>query len=278
MTGKLDFCIIFYSFLREDSLMTWQNLVLLGSFLSLGLIAAPTRAADMYEAKVFQDQGQTLRYRLLKPAQYDANKKYPLVVFLHGAGERGDDNKAQLKHVASIFTTPQNLAKYPCFVLAPQCPNNQKWSEVDWGASTHKQPKDPSKPMALAMKVIDQLEKDYSIDTSRVYIMGLSMGGYGTWDALGRYPGKFAAGVPICGGGDETMAATIAKTPVWVFHGGSDTTVKTVRSRNMVEAIRKAGGTPKYTEYPGVGHDSWTPATKEPQLLPWLFEQKTKGQ
>jgi predicted peptidase len=236
--------------------------------------SAGAQAADDYEALQFKDQDQTLLYRLLKPLNYDAQKKYPLILFLHGAGERGNDNKAQLMHVVAIFTTPENRAKFPCFVLAPQCPAGQKWSDVNWGAERHQQPEQPATPMALSMKLIAQLEKDYRIDSQRLYVTGLSMGGYGTWDALARYPDRFAAGVPICGGGDENTAAKIAKIPIWVFHGDQDGAVKVTRSRSMVEALKKAGGSPKYTEYPGVGHDSWVPASKDPELLPWLFAQK----
>jgi len=225
---------------------------------------------------VFQDGGRSLPYRLMKPAGYNAEKakSYPLVLFLHGAGERGDDNQAQLKHMVRMFAAADARAKYPCFVLAPQCPANQKWSEADWFAADHRQAEKPSAPMALAVKLIAELEKKYRIDPARRYVMGLSMGGYGAWDAVARYPGMFAAAVPVCGGGDETQAAAIAKLPIWVFHGSADGAVKVTRSRDMVAALRKAGGSPKYTEYPGVGHDSWINASKEPGLLPWLFAQK----
>jgi predicted peptidase len=232
------------------------------------------QAADDYQPHVYKSaDGQSLPYQLLKPSGYDPQKKYPLVLFLHGAGERGTDNHAQLTHVARIFATPENRRTYPCFVLAPQCPPERKWAEVDWSAMHHKTPEKPSIPLALAMEVIAQLQKEYSIDAKRLYVMGLSMGGYGSWDAISRYPETFAAAVPICGGGDEDKAPAIAKIPVWVFHGDHDGAVKVERSRNMVAALKKAGGSPKYTEYPGVGHDSWVPASKEPELLPWLFRQ-----
>jgi predicted peptidase len=242
----------------------------------LGLSTALARAADDYEALVYKGDGGELLYRLLKPKDYDPQQKYPLVLFLHGAGERGSDNSAQLRHVTAIFTAKENREKFPCFVLAPQCPDGQKWSDVDWGASRASQPEKAAKPMALAVKLIGDLEKQYSIDPKRLYITGLSMGGYGTWDAIVRWPDMFAAAVPICGGGDETTADVIAKLPIWVFHGDKDGAVKVERSRNMVEALKKAGGSPKYTEYPGVGHNSWEPASKEPELLPWLFRQKRK--
>jgi predicted peptidase len=242
------------------------------------LIAAPAAAkmpvADDFEPLVFQDNNQSLPYRLCKPAGYDPQKQYPLVLFLHGAGERGTDNQAQLRHVARTFAAKENQLKFPCFVVAPQCPSNAKWVEVNWSADSNRQPEQPSQPMALAIKLLAELQKKYSIDSKRLYVIGLSMGGFGTWDAISRYPDLFAAAVPICGGGDETRAAAIARIPVWVFHGGNDGTVKTIRSRNMVAALQKAGGQPKYTEYAGVGHGCWARAAQEPELLPWLFAQK----
>lgn len=242
--------------------------------LTMAAAAAPLPAADDFEALVFQDHNQKLPYRLCKPLGYDSQKHYPLVLFLHGAGERGTDNLVQLKHVVRIFATKKNQERYPSFVVAPQCPVSARWVEVDWGADSHRQPEEASQPMALVVKLLAELDKAYSVDSKRRYVIGLSMGGFGTWDAISRYPDLFAAAVPICGGGDETRAAAIAQIPVWVFHGGSDTTVKTIRSRNMVAALRKAGGQPRYTEYPGVGHGSWTRASQERELLPWLFAQK----
>jgi predicted peptidase len=124
------------------------------------------------------------------------------------------------------------------------------------------------------MELIDQLQGKYPVDASRLYITGLSMGGFGTWDALQRWPDRFAAAVTICGGGDTRMAAKIAHVPIWVFHGARDPVVKPDRSRKMVQAIKDAGGKPKYTEYPQAGHDSWTATYKDPEVLKWLFAQR----
>jgi predicted peptidase len=135
-------------------------------------------------------------------------------------------------------------------------------------------PKDPSEPLRLALETIDALQKEFPIDAKRLYVTGLSMGGYATWDALCRYPAKFAAGVPICGGGDESKVALMAKVPVWAFHSEDDNVVKVIRTRNMIEAMKKAGGDPKYNEYKGLGHGSWGKAYAEPDLLPWLFAQR----
>jgi predicted peptidase len=229
----------------------------------------------LLEKKVFTgSDGKELKYRLLKPDHYDPKKSYPLVVFLHGAGERGDDNTAQLIHGVGDFASEENRKKYPCFLVAPQCPKNQKWNDVDWGAATHTLPKEPSESGRLVLELIPAIQKEYSIDAKRLYITGLSMGGYGTWDLIARKPDLFAAAVPICGGADEATAPTIAKLPIWVFHGAKDPAVKVERSRRMVEALKKAGGEPKYTEYADVAHDSWVKAYKDPEMMKWLFAQK----
>lgn len=236
-----------------------------------------TVAADdsLYVAKVYTDSaGVKLPYRLLVPADYDAKQRYPLVLFLHGAGERGADNKAQLIHGTKVFTTPENRKKYPTFVVVPQCANGHKWVEVDWSADSHKQPKQPSVPMRLTLELLSDLQKEYSIDAKRLYVTGLSMGGYGTWDLLARHPKLFAAGAPVCGGGDPATAAKFAKTPVWAFHGALDGAVKPKRSHEMIAALKKAGAKPRYTEYDKVGHNSWDNAYADPELLKWLFAQK----
>jgi predicted peptidase len=230
---------------------------------------------DMLEKKTYTGaDGKTLPYRLLKPLNYNPKEKYPLVVFLHGAGERGDDNDKQLVHGVPEFLTPENRKDYPCFLIAPQCPEGKKWVEVDWSAESEIQPKEPSEPMRLTLGLIGQMRKDYPIDAKRIYVTGLSMGGFGAWDVIARRPDLFAAAVPICGGGDETTATKIAKIPIWAFHGAKDPAVNVNRTRHMIAALKKAGGEPKYTEYPDEGHASWVPAYKDAAMMKWLFAQK----
>lgn len=224
----------------------------------------------------FEANGKKLPYRFMKPEKVEEGKKYPLVIFLHGAGERGNDNQLPLVHGVKEFAKPSSRKDYPCYLIAPQCPNGQKWAEVDWSARAHATPEKPSESAQLLLQVLELLQKNHSIDPNRIYVTGLSMGGYGTWDLLTRHPGKFAAGIPVCGGGDETQAKKIAAIPVWVFHGAKDTAVKPERSRNMVKALEAAGGKPKYTEYPDVGHDSWNKAYADPETIKWLFSQKRK--
>jgi predicted peptidase len=224
------------------------------------------------EKKIYTDPaGKKLPYRLLLPDDYDKSKKYPLVLFLHGAGERGDNNEAQLRHGVAEFARDENRKKYPCILIAPQCPKDEKWG--DWTANAPLA-KEPTEPNRLAFELVDAIQKEYSVDPKRIYVTGLSMGGFGTWDLISRHPDKFAAAVPICGGGDPKQADKIARIPIWVFHGAKDTAVKVERSREMIEAIKKAGGMPKYTEYPEEGHFSWVPAYKDAAMFKWLFEQK----
>jgi predicted peptidase len=237
--------------------------------------AEPKEGTQMLQKMTYTDaDGNTLPYRLLKPLNYNPKEKYPLVVFLHGAGERGDDNDKQLVHGVPEFLTPENRKDYPCFLIAPQCPEGKKWVEVDWSAQSHKEPQEPSEPMRQTLGLIDQMQKDYPIDAKRIYVTGLSMGGFGTWDVIARKPDLFAAAVPICGGADESTATKIVKIPIWAFHGAQDPAVRVSRTRNMIAALKKAGGEPKYTEYPDEGHASWVPAYKDAAMMKWLFAQK----
>src|SRR5262249_1451408 len=210
------------------------------------------------EKKTYTDaKGKALPYRLLLPENYDPKQKYPLVVFLHGAGERGTDNDKQLIHGVPEFAKAENRKKYPCILIAPQCPNDEKWGDWTVNAPLAKEPTEPGR---LVLELIDAIQKENSGDSKRIYLTGLSMGGFGTWDLISREREKCAAAVPICGGGDVKQAPKLTKIPIWVFHGAKDGAVKVERSREMVEAIKKAGGEPKYTEFPSEGHASWVPA------------------
>lgn len=227
--------------------------------------------SDLFDKLLYTSKKDVLPYRLLKPVNPGALESFPLLIFLHGSGERGTDNESQIKHISDLALDPKYRGKYPCYILAPQCPKGELWAEHNKDGSTKPT---PTRPMQLVIELIDKICTDFPIDKSRIYITGLSMGGYGTWDLLVRYPNKFAAAVPVCGGGDEKLAAKIKHVPVWAFHGAKDDVVHPRRSRTMVRALQDAGGTPGYTEYPDIGHDSWVQAYQEPHLLPWLFKQK----
>jgi predicted peptidase len=238
----------------------------------------PVELSKLYEPREFVGKsGNPLKYRLIKPVDYKFGKKYSLILFLHGAGERGDDNAATLRHGAKDLANPQTRAKYPAYVVIPQCPTGKKWSEVDWSKESSELPQDPSDPMQSIKELIDDMVENAGVDRNRIYITGLSMGGYGTWDAIARYPGFFAAAAPICGGGDPKTVGKFKSLPIWCFHGAKDPVVKVVRSREMIEALQKVGSNVKYTEYPDAQHDSWTQTYSNPELLDWMFAQRRES-
>lgn len=241
--------------MNRSSLMS--VLFLKFSFILLVNVGMAQNNFSPFEKDIFILAEDTLPYRLLKPNSADSTV-YPLVIFFHGSGERGNNNNAQLKHIAPLFLNEANRTQYPCFVLAPQCKKGSYWGGV-------------ARPL---FTLIDEIIAKYPIDKKRIYITGVSMGGYGTWWLLGKFPNRFAAAIPVCGGGDARWAKSFAQTPVWAFHGSKDNTVTPDKSRTMIEAMKKAGGSPKYTEYPEVGHQSWINAYREPEILSWLFSQK----
>ena len=222
----------------------------------------------------FIGSASSLPYRLLQPETSEAQRRYPLVVFLHGAGERGADNEQQLIHGVPEFARPERRAAEPCFLIAPQCPVGHRWVETDWGGEAHTMAAEPSLPLRALLELLDRLPQELPIDLQRVYITGMSMGGFGAWEALARRPELFAAAVLVCAGADLATAPIVARTPQWAFHGALDDAVPVQRSRTMIAALRQAGGSPRYTEYPAVGHDSWNPACADPEMHAWLFKQK----
>ena len=218
---------------------------------------------------------QPFRYRLLRPARVEPGRRYPVVLFLHGAGERGSDNTAQLKFLPTWMADPELRERHPCFLVAPQCRTDHRWVEVPWtDTQSTPQAPEPTTDLAAAVAALDAVLAAEPADADRVLLTGLSMGGYGSWTLAARSPERFAAVLPICGGGDEATAPRLAKLPIWAFHGDGDKVVPVGRSRSMIEAIRAAGGAPTYSELEGVGHDSWTPAYRDPAVLDWFFAQR----
>jgi predicted peptidase len=218
-------------------------------------------------------------YRLLAPNKLGPAAKYPLVILFHGSGERGSDNEKQLANGVRRFAKAESRSQYPCFVLVPQCPTNLNNQPTMWTGSREemrglKLAPEPAAPLQTALELLSMIQEKNPIDLDRVYITGISMGGFATWEALIRHPQDFAAAVAVCGGGDVRFADRIKHIPVWAFHGAEDPVVPVICSQSMIEALTKAGGIPRYTEYPGVGHNSWDRAFDEPELLSWLFSQK----
>ena len=239
---------------------------------------------DIYQKKeLATGDGKTLPYRILLPENYDKTKKYPLVLVLHGAGERGNDNEKQLTHGAKLFIADSNRKKFPAIVLFPQCPSDSSWGsvKVDRSKTPFSFSFDYTMAQTWAMKavinLVSQVSSGESVDKSRIYITGLSMGGFGTFEAVYQYPNLFAAALPICGGGDMVHYDNrVKKTSFWVFHGAADAVVNVENSRTMVKKLQSLHVPVKYNEYPGVNHNSWDNAFAEPDYLSWMFSKKRK--
>lgn len=245
--------------------------------------AADSQAGSLegYTEQTFTDaDGNKHRYRLLFPAGYqaDADTRHPLVLLLHGAGERGDDNQAQLRHGAAEFARADRQAAYPCFVVVPQVPRESRWVDADWSQRDGRGsfPDKPSPSMQAALGIVRQWIDSGRVEPERIYVTGLSMGGYGSWFAGAHANDLFAAAVPICGGGDPSWADRYGKLPIWAFHGTDDRAVPVERSQEMIAALKTAGHQPeaKYTEYEGAGHDVWTRTYQRDDLFQWLFSQR----
>lgn len=228
----------------------------------------------------FMVNGYTLPYRIQFPADYNPDKQYPLVVFLHGAGERGNDNERQLVN-GKQFLTDNFVALYPAIVIAPQCPSGSYWANVErhdlegklmfnFGFSDYATP-----PMVTLQALINNWLLSGKVDTNRVYVGGLSMGGMGTLELLWRMPDTFAAAFAICGGSNiDKLSLYANNTALWLFHGDADAVVPVQCSRDIYSQLKKLGGDVKYTEYQGVNHNSWDNAFNEKALVPWLFEKQ----
>ena len=221
------------------------------------LIRLPLQAAEPGKQQA-ESAGTkpSIHFLLHLPKSYGADKvkKWPVIVFLHGSGERGSDI-----NLVKVHGPPKLVEKdpeFPFIVVSPQCPSGERWT-----------------PKILS-GMLDEVVAKYSADQTRIYLTGLSMGGSGTWDWAAAEPQRFAALVPICGRGDTRTADTIKHLPMWVFHGAKDSPASVVAAEEIVKAVEKAGGKPKFTVYPDAGHDSWTMTYNNPELYKWLLEQK----
>jgi len=258
-----------------------KQIVLITALFALPAFAG--RAQTGFLNRTVMEAGEEYRYQVYVPADWNDHKKWPVILFLHGAGERGDDGLLQ-SDVGLGHAIRKNAAAFPFIVVMPQCRKGKVWTQPDMEAQ--------------ALGALDRSIKEFHGDRERVYLTGLSMGGFGTWDLAAKYPGRFAAYVVICGGISPLpqlpeIAVTLAKehkvadpyaetvrlvgkTPVWVFHGDADPAVPVEESRKMKAALEAAHANVRYTEYAGVGHESWDNAYAEPDLVPWLLQQRTQ--
>ena len=239
----------------------------------LGLMAQNST----YQVATYQHKGKSLPYRLLLPEDYDIKKKYPLLVFLHGAGERGSDNELQLTHGSDQFLTSVFRKKYPAIIVFPQCPKDAYWAtilsrEVPLKFSYSKRPK-KNPTLDLVEGMLKTVLSNYAIDKSRIYVGGLSMGAMGTFELVYRNPRLFAAAFAICGGANPKIARKIRR-PMWrIDHGEADSVVPFTLSKQIAAALKKKKALVSFNRYPGVNHNSWDKVFADPSFLPWLFSQ-----
>lgn len=227
---------------------------------------APGMKADMAGiptgiiTKTMETRGESRTYAVYVPRGYDPAKEWPLVVFLHGRGERGDDGLLQTD-VGIGHAIRKNPGRFPCIVVMPQCPDTGYWN--------------------AAFEDIDTCIADtlaaYTIDEDRMYLTGLSMGGYGTWTYGAKNAGRFAALIPICGGGRPKDAEILAKVPIRAFHGDADSVVSPNESQKMVDVVKAAGGDVELTLFPDVGHNSWDDTYGDPKVIKWMLSQRRGG-
>jgi predicted peptidase len=235
----------------------------------------PYKVSEVFEKKEFRKDGYVLRYRIYIPKNYDCGETYPLVLFLHGAGERGSDNDLQLVNgIQTLFNDPKSPI-YDSIVVAPQCPADHKWVNCDWESGYYSIKDTPeSAELENVRALLGELIDYYNVDRDRVYVTGLSMGGYGTWDLLSRFGAMFAAGIPICGGGDPSYADKLKRIPIRTFHGSEDGAVPVSSTRGMFAAIKKEGGEKiSYTEFDGADHGVWDRVYENTDNIRWLFSQ-----
>lgn len=251
-----------------------------------GWLTVKSQDFSEYRHGIYNGKDAALFYRILYPVQFDSTKKYPIIVFLHGALEKGNDNESQLRIGGEFFLKEENRKNFPAIVLFPQCRERIVWADFDTDIDpVTQQPtrwhfpfkKNPSEPVRLLKALLDSLGTKTFVDTKRVYLGGLSQGGMGVFDMAARYPEFFAAAFPICGAGLSTTAKFFAgKVAMWIFHGDKDNVVPVRFSRDYNNRLQKLGSDVKYTEYPGVYHDCWNNVFAEPELMSWLFSKSKK--
>jgi predicted peptidase len=235
----------------------WTNVILASlALLALEHVSAAAEPGQQTATVVDAASRLSLNFLLYLPQEYDMQEKWPLLLFLHGSGERGNDlEKVKVHGPPKLIAAGKH---FPMIVVSPQCPSFRRWE------------------MTQLQALLDHLEATCKVDPDRVYVTGLSLGGYGTWQLAANFPDRFAAIAPICGAGEKEYAPRIAHIPTWVFHGGDDAAVPLRGSTELIKAMQKEGGEPKFTFYPLADHDSWTESYNNPELYEWLLTQKRR--
>lgn len=255
--------------------MPRYNYILL--FIAIMFIPFFSCQTPLEEGVWIEQYEKGLPYKIYFPKGFfNSGKQFPLVLFLHGAGERGNDNENQLTHIAPILSSQSVQEKYPSILVFPQCPKDGYWAHVNRGDGiwTVKSSEHPTKAMSKVIGMLESLLPNEAIDNDRIYLSGLSMGGFGSFDLLSRKPNTFAAAVTICGGADLAKVSNYKHVPIWNAHGTKDPVVPVALSRDLVESLENVGGNIKYTEYPDGDHLVWDNIYNNPELIPWLFSQK----
>lgn len=259
--------------------MATRRILIVVMALSVALVSAPLasyadddEALDGFVAREYRSgTGVKLPYRLYVPASARRGQALPLILYLHGSGGAGTDNRKQISGGNApgthLWIAPAVRERHPALVLAPQIPENSTWQSSS---------DEPLPHVAALLALLDELRSELSIDEHRIYVVGQSRGGSGAWDLIARHPDIFAAAVPLCGGGDTKLILSARNVAVWAFHGSKDTTVPVSRSREMVAALRTVNSSVRYTEYPDVGHNVWIRAFGERDLPEWLFAQRRR--
>ncbi|GHA26821.1 phospholipase [Salinimicrobium marinum] len=252
-------------------------------FLLISIPASEAQELNEFEKEHFLQGKDTLNYRILYPKDFSEEKQYPIVLFLHGAGERGNDNESQLTHGADLFLKSENRKDFPAIVIFPQAPKEDYWANVEVNREVvpyefnFRNEEEPTKALHLVMALLNSVTSEKYTDKNRIYVGGLSMGGMGTYEILSRMPETFAAAFAICGGADPVITEKYPKNfNIWIFHGEQDNVVPPELSKTMARQINTHGGNAKLSLYPDDNHNSWDSAFSEPYLLSWLFShQKT---
>lgn len=230
-------------------------------FVFVGAMAQVVAAQTGFLEKKIEVDGRTHRYVVYVPSTYNGKTPMPAILFLHGIGEKGDDGWKQVA-VGLGPAIMLDSAAWNFIVMFPQMPAGKKsnWMQFE----------------ALLLGIVENTKKEYSIDDKRLYLTGLSMGGYGTWMLAAKHPDRFAAIAPICGGGIPGDAEKIKDLPIWCFHGDADKSVPLSASQKMIDAVKAAGGDPRFTVYKGVGHNAWDRAYREEKLAEWFLKHSKK--